>query len=141
MPNRATRRFNPKRAVLDPTPPQGQLDALAEKVRYGGNPEHKGKPGDFGLTPPSGLRPDKTRCDPTGIDSKAAALAALRAGVRRGLISRETRGAFPQNIWSVTNDGLPLEAQLENPVAGTYHGYPLQENDAFGEIIRRKWGR
>jgi hypothetical protein len=125
--------------VLDPKPPQDQLDALAEKVSYGGNPEHKGSPGDFGLTPPFAPRPDKTRCEPTGIKLKDDALAALRQGVRKGLISRQQRGAYPQNVWSVTKDGLPLEAQLENPEAGSYHGYPLQADDGFGELVLRLW--
>lgn len=108
-------------------------------MRYGGNPEHKGRPGDFCLTPPFLARADKTRCEPTGIDTKAAALTALRAGVLKGLISHQRRGEFPQNIWPVTATGMPLEAQLENAVTGAYHGYPLQADDSFGETVRSEW--
>jgi hypothetical protein len=139
MPNNISRRFNPKRALLDPAPPQDELIALAERVSYGGNPEHKSHPGDFGLTPPSAPRPDKTLCAATGIVSKSAALAALRSGVRKGLISRQKRGEWPQNIWSVSSDGIPLGAQLENEVTGTDHGYPLPESDQFCDIVRRAW--
>jgi hypothetical protein len=142
MPNRPRRSFNPKRALADPPPSRDELIELAARVRYGGNPEHKRSPGDFGLTPPSaGQRSDKTRCDGVGIVSKAAALDALQAGVQKGLISRQRRGSFPQNIWSVRHDGAAfvLEAQLENQVTGTYHGYPLQRDDDLWEAILRAW--
>lgn len=36
------------------------LAKLASQVKYGGNPEHKRNPGNFGLTPPSGPRPGKS---------------------------------------------------------------------------------
>ena len=46
--------FNPKRRLLQPSAEDVErLCVLAEKVVYGGNPEHKRNPGDFGLTPPS----------------------------------------------------------------------------------------
>ncbi|OQA09809.1 MAG: hypothetical protein BWY66_00402 [bacterium ADurb.Bin374] len=108
-------------------------------VSYGGNPEHKKNPGDFGLTPPSSPRPDKTLCDGVGIVSRRQALRLLREGIRRGLISNQMRGRFPQNIWAVTSDGAPLEAQLENPDMGIYHGYPLPEHDPFRERVLERW--
>lgn len=42
-------------------------------------------------------------------------------------------------IWAVTEAGLPMEAQLENPDAGTYHGYPMPEHDPFRLEILRLW--
>jgi hypothetical protein len=139
MPDAARQRFNPKREFADPSPPAAELSALEVRISYGGNPQHKRKPGDFGLVPPSAPRPDKTLCDATGILTRAAALTALREGVRRGLISRANRSSFPQNIWSVTTDGIPLEFQLENREIGTYHDYPMPENDPFRERILRAW--
>jgi hypothetical protein len=41
--------------------------------------------------------------------------------------------------WSVTADGIPLEAQLENRETGTYHGYPLPEHDEFRATVLRAW--
>jgi hypothetical protein len=111
---------------------------LGERIGYAGNPEHKRNPGDFGLVPPSAPRADKTPCDAMSMATRSAALAALREGVRRGLVSRATRGSFPQNIGSVTADGIPLEAQLENRV-GTSHGYPMPEIDDFREMVLRAW--
>jgi len=42
---------------------------------------------------------------------------------------------------AVADNGVAVEAVLENPTAGTYHGYPLPESDPLaGEVIRR-WRR
>ncbi len=112
---------------------------LADNVRYGGNPEHKKNPGDFGLTPPSDPRPGKSLCDAVGIFSRQVALMHLQSGLRKGLISDRFNGKWPQNIWSVTEDGCPLEAQLENRQTGTYHGYPIPLSDPWGIEIVRQW--
>lgn len=112
---------------------------LAEKIRYGGNPEHKKDPGDFGLDPPAGPRPGKSLCDNVGIFSRQAALEHLRYGLRNGLISERFNGNWPQNIWSVTENGRPLEAQLENSETGTYHGYPMPESDPMADKIVKEW--
>jgi hypothetical protein len=112
---------------------------LAGQVRYGGNPEHKMNPGDFGLTPPSGPRPGKSLCDTVGIFSRQDALRHLQSGLRKGLISERFIGRWPQNIWFVTDDGHPLEAQLENEATGTYHGYPMPPSDPLASEIVRRW--
>jgi hypothetical protein len=120
-------------------PKQAELTAMASRISYSGNPEHKRNAGDFALTPPSAPRADKTLCDLAGIRSRSDALSALRSGVLRGLISDQKRGAFPQNIWAVTSDGIALEAQLDNQETGTYHGYPMPEADPFREVVLRAW--
>ena len=108
------KRFNSKRHIR-PLPIKKEfLAALIKRVQYGGNPEHKINPGDFGLEPPSSPRPDKTLCDGAGIFERDKAVTLLREGIRRGLISVQERDGLPQNIWAVTPDGIPLEAQLEN---------------------------
>jgi hypothetical protein len=130
--------FNPKRRIgrLDD---RQERERLAQSIRYGGNPEHKRNPGDFGLDPPARPRPDKTLCDAVAIFERAKALELLRAGVKRGLVSEQWSGEFPQNIWSVTDSGEPLEAQLENRETGHYHGYPMPENDPFREVVEKAW--
>lgn len=115
------------------------LKGLVASVNYGGNPEHKRNPGDFGLTPPAQPRPDKSLCDTASIFSKREAIKLLRSGVERGLISTQTQNGYPQNIWAVTEEGIPLEAQLENSEQGTYHGYPVPEADPFSEKILAFW--
>jgi hypothetical protein len=130
--------FNRKRSISN-APVQTDLARLAAEVRYGGNSEHKRNPGDFGLTPPSSPRADKTLCDLAGILRRADALNLLLEGIRRGLVSEQTRNGYPQNVWAVTADGVPLEAQLENPADGTYHGYPMPVEDPFREKVIAKW--
>jgi len=63
----------------------------------------------------------------------------LRNGVRRGLVSERWSQGFPQNIWSVTADGKPVEAQLENAALGVYHGYPLPNSDSFSQAVLQRW--
>ena len=141
MPNRTRRSYNPNRALVTVKPQQAELIALADEVSYGGNPEHKSTPGHFGLTPPSAWRGDKTLCDPAGIQSPSEARSILRSGVLKGLISRQTRGRFPQNVWAVADDGTAFEAQLENQETGTYHGYPMPVDDEFRPAVLRAWSR
>jgi len=60
----------------------------------------------------------------------------LRKGIRKGLVSRQKRDGWPQNVWSVTSEGEPLEAQLEG--SGVYHGYPMPENDPFRDDVLKR---
>lgn len=131
-------RYNPKRKLQEAlTAPE--LEQLASNVRYGGNPEHKRNPGNFGLTPPSAPRPDKALCDDCGIVDKSTAEFLLSEGAKRGTVSVQMKGQWPQNIWAVTEDGYPLEAQLENQTLGTYHGYPMPEADPMRNEILERW--
>ena len=133
-------KFNPKRRFASSLPSTQALTTLAASIRYGGKPDHKRNPGDFGLTPPALPRDDKSLCDSVKIFKRAEALKLLRKGVLLGMISEWNGiGGLPKNIWSMTEDGTPLEAQLENPGNGTYHGYPLEVNDDFREIVVAKW--
>lgn len=136
--------FNPKRKLLTPAQAQaraGELEKLADRARYGGNPEHKKYPGDFGLTPPSDPRQGKSLCDAAKIFKRDEAEGLLRAGLRNGLVSDRMAGEWPKNVWSVTDDGIAMEAQLENPELGTYHGYPMPETDPLSHEVRRRWER
>jgi hypothetical protein len=130
--------FNPKHRFAR-APAKTELERLARSVHSGGNPEHKKNPGDFGLTPPASPRRDKTLCDGAKIFQRKLALKLLREGIRRGLVSEQVRNGYPQNAWAVTDDGIPLEAQLENAGRGTYHGYPMAQDDAFRDIVIEKW--
>lgn len=131
--------FNPKRRIC----PAGEVPAPAtiavwrKDLHYAGNPEHKRNPGDFGLSPPAGPRPGKTLCDTIHIFKRSEAAGLLKEGLQRALFSRQQRDGWPQNIWAVTGDGSPVEAQMEAP--GRYHGYPMPENDPFRDIVLAKW--
>ena len=63
--------FNSKRKMLKVEECDFEgLAKLASEAKYGGNPEHKRNPGDFGLTPPSGPRPGKSLCDSVKVFTK-----------------------------------------------------------------------
>lgn len=130
--------FNRKRQIQDGRDPS-ELNILAGKLRYGGNPVHKRNPLSFDLPYANRRRWDGSACETAGITKLAQALRLLREGARRGLISVQTRGGFPQNVWAVTQDGIPLEAQLENREQGSYHGYPMDETDDFREEVLKRW--
>lgn len=130
--------FNPKRALAD-NPPRDKLERLAQMVCYRGNPEHKRNPGDFGLTPPACAKRSKMLCDDAGVFSRETANRLLREGVKRGLVSKQERNGFPQNIWAVTEDKVPLEAQLENEQTGAYHGYPMDAKDRLFPDVCVRW--
>lgn len=114
-------------------------DALVKNVKYGSNPEHKKNPGDFELTPPSSPKTAKSLCDTVEIFTKKVAIAHIKSGLRKGMVSEQMKGKWPQNIWAVTRDGIPLEAQLENPEIGMYHGYPMPESDPFSHEVIKEW--
>jgi len=136
--------FNPKRKLLTPAQAQaraGELEKLANRACYGGNPEHKKNPGDFGLTPPSDPRQGKALCDVAKIFKRDEAEKLLRAGLGKGLVSDRMVGEWPKNVWSVTDDGFAIEAQLENSDLGTYHGYPMPETDPLSQEVIRRWER
>lgn len=139
MPPRTS--FNPKRKIasLDAmTEPERTL--LAEECSYGGNPEHKRDPGDFNLTPPINPRPGKTLCDGCDPILKADAKRLLEEGFAKGMVSeRRNADGWPRNVWVVSASGEVFEAQLENPVQGVYHGYPMPEADPFRTIVLEEW--
>ena len=143
--NRYKDSFNPKWKIrICSSEDALYLKNLQSKVSYGGNPQHKRNPGDFGLKPPAEPRPAKSLCDAVGVFKRSEALALLRKGIAQGLVSARTNdNGFPQNIWSVIElaDGrrIPLESQIENPLAGAYHGYPLPQADPMHDLILEKW--
>src|SRR5271163_4216887 len=103
----------------------------AVEVRYGGNREHKLNPAEYGLGPPLNPRPGKTLCDADGPFLKAQAEQLLKAAISKGMISKQIRRGWPQNLWAVSENNQPFEAQLENPASRTYHGYPMPQDDDF----------
>jgi hypothetical protein len=104
--------YSTKRQLADlrQWPPE-RLKQLGERLLYGGNPEHKRNPGDFGLTPPSGARIGKMLCDDVGIFNRQVALELLRSGVAAGLISERC-----------------------------VNGWPLQPEDPFAELVLQHLG-
>ncbi|AYK24916.1 TPA: hypothetical protein L5D12_005646 [Pseudomonas aeruginosa] len=133
-------KFNRKRRIADSGQWESRrLDELRTGVSYGGNPEHKMNPGDFGLEPPADPRQGKSLCDVARIFTRTEALELLQAGIEKGLVSDRENGGWPKNIWSVTDAGIPMEAQLENPETGQYHGYPMPDSDPLASEVIARW--
>jgi hypothetical protein len=116
-----------------------KLSDLATKVSYGGNPDHKRNPSDFNLSPASSPRPGATLCDDLGVVTKQAALDTLRQGIKKGLVSPQTNKGWPKHVWALYAGSFPVEAKLENPATGAYHGYPLQTDDPFRDVVLNRW--
>lgn len=131
-------RYNPKRQIRE-TVDATQCAELLQRVRYIGHPEHKQNPGDFGLIPPAFPRPDKTLCDAVSLFTRREATQLLFCGIRKGFISVQMRGEYPQNIWAVSEEGFAFEAQLDNAELGSYHGYPLPASDPFRDHLLKRW--
>lgn len=133
-----TAKFSPNRRIAEPRPGDG-TGRTASLLGYGGNPEHKRNPGDFGLHPPSQPRLGKTLCDEAAIFTRKVALDLLREGARRGLVSEQKASGdvFPQLIWAVTEEGVAMEARIENSGAGACHGYPMPSHDPLTPGVLR----
>jgi hypothetical protein len=113
--------------------------ALAERVTYGGNGEHKLHAADYGIAPPRVPRPSKTLCDAEGPFPHPKALALLKAGAAKGMVSEQLRRRLPQLIWAVADDGTAYESQLENSTLASYHGYPMPAADPLREHVLEEW--
>lgn len=71
--------FNPKRRFLEVNADVlKRLDDQSKRVSYGGNPEHKKNPGDFGLTPPASPRQGKSLCDVADVFTRREALTLIK---------------------------------------------------------------
>ena len=116
-----------------------ERDFLKSKARYEGSPLHKRSPGDFGLTPPSSPRPDKTLCDEAGLYLRAKADALLARAIDGGLVSEATAAdGFPKRMWAVEGEHV-FEAIYGGASAGCYHGYPVRRSDPFFDEVLAKW--
>lgn len=129
---------NPKRRLSN-GPDHVRLEAVREQVRYRGSPLHKRSPGDYGLTPPSDPRPNKTLCDGVSVFQREVAQELLEQGIGRGLVSADRENDFPRYVWAITQDGVVVEARCDDFERGQYHGYPLDAADPMSELVRRRW--
>ena len=113
---------------------------LRTHASYEGSPHHKRNPGDFGLTPPSAPRADKTLCDEAAIFKRALANDLFGKAIDAGLVSEATSApGFPKQLWVVDDQGRVFEAMYGGSVAGHYHGYPIRRADPLFERIQTAW--
>lgn len=116
--------------------------ALLSHAVYEGSPHHKRRPGDFGLTPPTAPRPDKTLCEEASVTSRVQAEQLFQRAVERKLVSESTTPqGFPKQLWAVDDDGRVFEAMHGGSQAGSYHGYPIRRHDPLHEQVVRAWSQ
>jgi hypothetical protein len=114
---------------------------LRANAAYEGSPFHKRDPNNFGLTPPTYPRPDKTLCDEAGITDKAIAYALFSRAIEVGLVSRAWNDGFPKQIWMVDAGNQVFEAIYGGSRRGRYHGYPVRLRDPLFDQVRAAWER
>ena len=120
---RAPRRRRPrKREIL--VSPDADLDDLANRAVYVGSREHKDVPSFAGQPR---LRADASCC-PREITDREAVSGWLRSAIRRGATGGPWEGGFPRYVWYKDGNRV-FEARLVNREAGSYKGYPLDEDE------------
>lgn len=135
--NRPDRRIAPVGAVSP-----DELQRIEQTASYGGSAYHKLHPGDYKLDPPFSPRLSKSVCDDRRIVLKAEAAALLKAGIRKGMVSRPNPGQLPKYVWSVDADGEVYEAKTAPDRGDPYHGYRLGEDEGqMRDFIKAEWNK
>lgn len=120
---RSPRRRRPRQRTLD-VPSGTDLNALADRVRYTGSPEHKDAP-TFAGQPR--LRGDASLC-PREYNNLDLVTGWLRAAIRAGSTGAPWESGFPRYVWHREQDTV-FEARLVNRGNGAYKGYPLERDE------------
>ncbi len=120
---RTPHRKRPLRRTIDKNITQYELDALSEKVRYIGSPEHKDTPSFAGFPRP---RADASICDRGLAQDRAKVQQWLECAVSAGCVGELREGAFPRYVWYRDAD-VVYEGRLVNRGKGEYKGYPLDK--------------
>ncbi len=136
---RARQGNNPKRRIVS----AGDLDlatrqALAGRLAYIGSSHHKRRPADYGFQPTINPRPWKSVCDGLRIIPRHAAAELFRLGIMKGMFSKLSDDGAPKYVWAVDAEGEAYEAKIGN---SGYHGYRLEEEDNFRELVMKEWKR
>lgn len=119
-----------------------EKEFLRAHAQYEGSPLHKRNPGDFGLTPPSAPRADKTLCDEAHVFQVQVAKDLLLSAIDGGIVSEGTASpGFPKQLWVVDSTGQVFEAMHGGSQTGRYHGYPIRRTDPLFDEIVTAWNR
>ena len=120
---RSPRRRRPRRRERF-VPPDIDLAALADRVRYVGSPEHKDAVTFVGVPR---LRGDASIC-PREYNDLQLVTGWLRSAIRDGSTGGLWEGDFPRYAWH-KEEGTVFEARLVNSGDGSYKGYPLHDDE------------
>lgn len=97
---------------------------LRAHAAYEGSPHHKRNPGDFGLTPPSAPRPDKTLCDEAAILNRELAERLFGRAIDVGLVSEAMAApGFPKQLWIIDRGRVRgyVRRQCRGPLSRLSH--------------------
>ncbi len=119
------RRRSPTVRRIEAPPPGVDLEAVAAKARYTGSPYHKDMPSFAGPVPRN--RPDASICPRSLASQRAQVQGWLQSAIKCGNVGLWS-GDFPQRVWHREGD-VTFEAVLTRPIAGEYHGYPLEPSE------------
>lgn len=138
----ATHRRATQRSIRDVPLSLNERANLRANAGYEGSPHHKRNPGDFGLTPPSAPRPDKTLCDEAQVFQVGVATALFAAAIDAGIASEGTGApGFPKQLWAVDPSGQVFDAMYGGSRVGRYHGYPIRRADPLFDEVVDAWNR
>ena len=129
---------NPKRRVVPIDEiDKGIVEQLLTSVEYVGSGHHKQHPSDygFGRTNP---RPTKSLCDIHKPIKLGDAKSLLETGIKKGMVS-DLSGGLPKYIWCVDADEIVYEAKTDRNANGSYHGYPLENENVVRDYILSEW--
>ena len=132
---------NPTRRIVEVgvLTPEHQ-EALLGRVRYVGSGHHKRNPLDYGFER-TNPRPTKSLCDASRPIKLAEADELLKAGIKKGMVSRLGDDGLPKYIWSVSDYGEAFEAKTHPNTPGQYHGYPLEAEDDMRRRVLEAWSK
>ena len=121
---RAPRRQRPRNREMS-APPGVDLRALAGRVDYVGSVEHKDIRSFAGLPR---LRKDASCCPRALALQRDEIRDWLRSAICRGAVGAPWERGFPRYAWYM-DGGVVYEGRLVNSQAGTYKGYPLDDDE------------
>lgn len=118
-------RPNPRVRCVVPAPPGIDLADLAARASYTGSPYHKDVPSFAGPVPRH--RPDASICPRELAGAREQIEKWLKDAIRSGHAG-SWQGRFPEPVWHREGETV-YEAVLTRPLAGEYHGYPLEPGE------------
>jgi hypothetical protein len=106
-----------------------ELAALAAKLRYVGDGNHKLRPGDYGFVPSHNPRPSKSPCDDVRPILRNEASALFRRGIALAMVSEFISDGVPKYVWAVDENNEVYEAKTKPEREVDYHGYRIGDDE------------
>ena len=129
------------------TPPQADVEELAEAAQYVGSPEHKigrfwggqsSAPSRSGAPRSRPKRQLTTICPLHTEADRVKATAWVRQAILTGCFRFvEGKNRFPKHVWHVDANGQGWMGRVVNSEQGTYKGWPARPEEIDAEIRKK----